>query len=205
MEGTERQGTSTEVKGRESSDCTVGVEGTVPPPTDEDRTVEESEKAELAPAPADSEVQQEATKTQQPPEHQSPCAQVTGGRNQPVPAPRQKLGSPVVPVPAPRTKTSQTTDRSPAAGKWTRNHFTVFIYFSVCVCVDIKSMSPHFCRSLFFSAQDTHAANMCVRPGHTTCECTERASHSPLCFSGMLHPFSFAHTSIMYSYEFMKY
>lgn len=135
MEWKERQGTSAEVKGRESSDRTVGEKGTekelapphVPPPPDKDRTDDDSGRAELAPAPAYSKVQQEATNAQQLPEHSSTCAQATERSSQPVPSPRQMLGSPVIPVPAATTKASQETDSCPAAGKQT--HFATYLIF----------------------------------------------------------------------------
>lgn len=109
MEWKERQG-------RESSDRTVGEKGAVkelapphvPPPPDKDRTDDDSERAELVPAPADTKVQQEAANAQQPP--------------------RQMLGSPVIPAPAATTKASQETDSCPAAGKQTHSDVT-YLFF----------------------------------------------------------------------------
>ncbi|XP_044036656.1 MICAL-like protein 1 isoform X2 [Siniperca chuatsi] len=128
-EGKERQQRSREVKDRENGDYTVGLNSVVqkpapphlPAPSVKDRTIEEARKAGPAPILADSKIRQEATKTQEPSELSSPCAQVTAGSSRPVPAPRRMLGSSVVPVPAPRTKTSQTADISSNPNKCSPN------------------------------------------------------------------------------------
>ncbi|XP_070780130.1 MICAL-like protein 1 [Enoplosus armatus] len=127
-EGNERQ--------ERSRDYTVGVQSRVkkpapphlPPPSVEDRTVEGAGKAGPEPILSYSKIQQDATKTQEPPKLSSPCEdRVTEGRSRPVPAPRRMLDSSVVPVPAPRTKTSQTADNSSNQNKCSRtsSHTTI--------------------------------------------------------------------------------
>uniref|UniRef100_A0A671UNI1 MICAL like 1 n=1 Tax=Sparus aurata TaxID=8175 RepID=A0A671UNI1_SPAAU len=82
-----------------------------------DRAIEEAGKAGPAAILADSKTEQE----------------VTEGSSRPVPAPRRMLGSSVVPVPAPRTKTSQETNSSSAAGKWTPCDIILLSLFCLCL------------------------------------------------------------------------
>ncbi|XP_078126717.1 MICAL-like protein 1 isoform X1 [Sander vitreus] len=118
QDGKDRWEKSTELK-----DSTVGLKSKVkkptplhlPPPSVEDMT-EGAVKARPATFLAESKIQQEVTKTQEPSELSSTRVRVTGGSSRPVPAPRRMLDSSVVPVPAPRTKTAQPTSSSSAAG-----------------------------------------------------------------------------------------
>ncbi len=126
-----------EGKLRGDTDCTVGMSCVVKTPAPlhlpssgvEDRTVEGAGKAEPATVLTESKIKKEGTQTQQPSELTSPCARHTEGSSRPVPAPRRMSGSSVVPVPAPRTKT-QTTNSSPAAGKWPL--WFCIVYFFLC-------------------------------------------------------------------------
>ncbi|XP_041812959.1 MICAL-like protein 1 isoform X2 [Chelmon rostratus] len=108
-ESKEQQERNREVRAGENRDC---IAPHLPSPSVKDRTAEGAGRVGPAASLADSKIQQEATKTQEPSELASACARVTEGSGRPVPAPRRTL----VPVPAPRTKTSQTMNNSPAAG-----------------------------------------------------------------------------------------
>lgn len=136
-EGRDSQERSREVKDGLQSIVRKPARSHLPPPSVKDRAIEEAGKAGPAAILADSKTEQEAAKTQDSSEVSSPCAQVTEGSSRPVPAPRRMLGSSVVPVPAPRTKTSQETNSSSAAGKWTPCDIILLSLF--CLCVDIKS------------------------------------------------------------------
>lgn len=111
--------TGRQERSREETDAPAGPRSMVtkpappplPPPSGEDRTMEGGGQAGPERAVADTRLQPEETQTLQ------LCVRVTGGGGRPVPAPRRKSDLPSVPVPAPRVKTSQTTSRSPAAGK----------------------------------------------------------------------------------------
>ena len=136
-EGRDCQGRSREVKHGLQSIVRKPAHSHLTPPSVKDRAIEETGKAGPAANFTESKTEQETAKTQDSSEVSSPCAQVTEGSNRPVPAPRRMLGSSVVPVPAPRTKTSQETNSSPAAGKWTPCNVILVSLF--CSYVDIKS------------------------------------------------------------------
>lgn len=120
-EGRDSQERSREVKDGLQSIVRKPARSHLPPPSVKDRAIEEAGKAGPAAILADSKTEQE----------------VTEGSSRPVPAPRRMLGSSVVPVPAPRTKTSQETNSSSAAGKWTPCDIILLSLF--CLYVDIKS------------------------------------------------------------------
>ncbi|KAM7372343.1 hypothetical protein PAMP_009520 [Pampus punctatissimus] len=116
IEQREKQERSREVKDSENRDSSVlksmikAAPPNPPPPIVKDTAAKGAGKAEPEPILADIKVQQKATNTEEPSELSSPCAQVTEGSSQTVPAPRRMSDS-VVPVAAPRTKSIS----SPAA------------------------------------------------------------------------------------------
>lgn len=115
---------SREVKDGKNRDSQVVLKSPVkptrpnpPPPRGKHNTEDGAGKTGHASILA--EEQQEVTKTKEPSELPTACAQVTEGSSPPVAAPRHMSDSSSAPVPAPRTKTLQTTSTgsSPTAGK----------------------------------------------------------------------------------------
>ncbi|KAM4635618.1 MICAL-like protein 1 [Polymixia lowei] len=110
-EGNARPETSREVEDRVSLGSNRKVKRPAPPHPPlrgcEDRTLE-------SPILANSNLQEDATKTQGPPT--SLGVSVSGGSSRPVAAPRRILDSSTPPVPAPRTKTLQRMNTSSATG-----------------------------------------------------------------------------------------
>lgn len=161
-EGRDSQERSREVKDGLQSIVRKPARSHLPPPSVKDRAIEEAGKAGPAAILADSKTEQE----------------VTEGSSRPVPAPRRMLGSSVVPVPAPRTKTSQETNSSSAAGKWTPCDIILLSLF--CLCVDIKScpflLFHDWVRKKnvkpFFVLFSFHAQALHLK-AHLTCKCTE--------------------------------
>lgn len=149
-ESKEQQERNREVRAGENRDC---IAPHLPSPSVKDRTAEGAGRVGPAASLADSKIQQEATKTQEPSELASACARVTEGSGRPVPAPRRTL----VPVPAPRTKTSQTMNNSPAAGKWTLYLTVTHLY----LCTFMTDWGKKVFYSLFLCTGSPSNQNKC--------------------------------------------
>ncbi|XP_026181066.1 MICAL-like protein 2 isoform X2 [Mastacembelus armatus] len=110
-EARETHESSGEEKDREHRDSSAGLKSMVQKPAPLHTHPTSVSNRTTAPVLANSKIQPGASKAES-----SSLGVAATEVSQPVPPPRQMLGSSAVPVPAPRAKTSQTATKSPAAG-----------------------------------------------------------------------------------------